>query len=585
MSDRLKSFALAGAILALAGGAVADDGPPRITLQPDLDGRLADAEGRSAYGLFLAGRSAVGAGETALAADYFGQVVDIADGEARVRQQAFTAALLAGDVAQAAATAPTGDELPPVLIEAGRLATVVHAFADGRARDAHRQLQAAPIAEPHARAGRFIAPWIAAAAGDWDTALAPVEAGSDARTAVFARFQRAQLLEARGRRSEADAAYAELVAASPDIALFRSAYGAFLERTRRRDAALAVYQAEGRPQGRVEEGIERLSRNGRPPALPGLRERAGAALTAAATAAIGDRAYEFAIAYLHMSLALNDDEGARLLLGQTLTEAGMSLPARLVYAEVSPDQPEFYAQARMAIAYNLEAAGEAEAAVAEARRALAAAPDAAATHYGLAGLLMQTEQFDAALELLNGPVLNTANQGPDVRFLRGAAYESVGRVPEAEAELWAALQAAPNDPNILNYLGYLWVDRGGRVEEGAEMIARAFAAAPDNGNIQDSLGWAQYRQGQYEAAVQTLEGAVAKEPANAEIVGHLADAYWQVGRRREAGFLWSRVLTLDADEDQRAAAEAKLEVGLDAYEARIDAAGGGAPVQTAGMDR
>ncbi|MBU4135188.1 MAG: tetratricopeptide repeat protein, partial [Alphaproteobacteria bacterium] len=133
---------------------------------------------------------------------------------------------------------------------------------------------------------------------------------------------------------------------------------------------------------------------------------------------------------------------------------------------------------------------------------------------------------------------------------------------EAENELWAALTAAPNEPAILNHLGYMWVDTGRRVEQGAEMLARAHAAEPENGNIQDSLGWAQFRQGQYDIAVETLEGAVSKEPANAEIVDHLGDAYWQVGRRREAEWQWSRVLTLDPDAERRAEVEQKLAKGL-----------------------
>jgi Flp pilus assembly protein TadD len=179
-----------------------------------------------------------------------------------------------------------------------------------------------------------------------------------------------------------------------------------------------------------------------------------------------------------------------------------------------------------------------------------------------AGQLMQLERFDEALEILNGPLLNTADQTADIRFLRGAAYESLGRIPEAEAELWTALQSAPDEPVYLNYLGYLWVDSGTRVAEGAEMIARAHAADPEDGNIQDSLGWAQFRQGQYDTAVDTLEQAVAKEPANAEINDHLGDAYWMVGRRREAGFQWTRVLTLSPDAERRAEVERKLVDGL-----------------------
>ncbi|KAK0359867.1 hypothetical protein LTR94_029566, partial [Friedmanniomyces endolithicus] len=164
--------------------------------------------------------------------------------------------------------------------------------------------------------------------------------------------------------------------------------------------------------------------------------------------------------------------------------------------------------------------------------------------------------------LLNGPLLNTAEQGASIHFLRGAALESLERIPEAEAELWAAHQADPNDANTLNYLGYLWVDRGLRVDQGAALLAQAHAAEPDNGNIQDSLGWAQFRQGHFDAAVATLEEAVDKEPANAEINDHLGDAYWRVGREREAVWLWNRVLVLDPEPKRRAEVERKIADGL-----------------------
>ncbi|RZJ26171.1 MAG: tetratricopeptide repeat protein, partial [Brevundimonas sp.] len=184
----------------------------------------------------------------------------------------------------------------------------------------------------------------------------------------------------------------------------------------------------------------------------------------------------------------------------------------------------------------------------------------------LVGQLLAMDRNDEALAVINGPELNTAEQSADIRFMRGAVLEAMGRVDEAENELWTALQAYPDNPVLLNHLGYLWVDSGRRVEQGAEMIARAHAADPANGNIQDSLGWAQYRQGQYDTAVGTLEEAVAKEPANAEINDHLGDAYWQVGRRREAAWQWTRVLTLEPEAERRAEVEQKLATGLPEHE-------------------
>ena len=164
--------------------------------------------------------------------------------------------------------------------------------------------------------------------------------------------------------------------------------------------------------------------------------------------------------------------------------------------------------------------------------------------------------------MLDRPTVDTADQSADIRFDRGRTLERLGRIEEAEAELWTALQMAPDNPVLLNHLGYLWVDSGRRVEQGAEMIARAFAADPRDANVQDSLGWAQYRRGQYETAVETLEQAVAKQPANAEINDHLGDAYWQVGRFREAGWQWNRVLSLEPEPERRAGVEQKLARGL-----------------------
>jgi len=251
------------------------------------------------------------------------------------------------------------------------------------------------------------------------------------------------------------------------------------------------------------------------------------------------------------------------LLGGALAKARMESAARDALAQVPRTDPTAYAAARMQIAGGLVRQDRNEEALAEFRKAAEAAPTNSQVAFFLASQLVQLKRNDEALEILNGPVLNTADQPAEVHFLRGAAYEALKRVPEAEAELWAALQAQPDEPSFLNYLGYLWVDSGTRVAEGAEMIARAHAADPTDGNIQDSLGWAQFRQGQYDQAVVNLEEAVSKEPANAEINDHLGDAYWQVGRKREAGFQWTRVLTLEPDTERRTEVEKKLADGLD----------------------
>ncbi|MGR6531157.1 tetratricopeptide repeat protein [Brevundimonas sp. RM1] len=520
-----------------------------------------DAHRNSAFGLYLAGRNALTSGESAVGADYLSRVYALTSEQPRVREQAFTAALLAGDLDEAGRIAPIDPEVSPVIVQAGRLVQAVQAYAGGDARRADALLKDAPVGEPHDRAGFYVQGWIAAAAKNWDRALALPPADFDPVSAMVARANRARLLEQRRRYDEADAEWRDLTSHAITGALFRQPYGEYLERRGRRDDALVQYDAAitaGTADRRVIQGRERVLAKGRQPALPSFRQGAAQALRTAADQMIAQRAHEFGVVYLRLAQNLDPNDNTQLLIGQTLIQGGIEPAGRAALAEVSEASPALYAAARIQTAISLGKAGRDEEALVELRRAAAARPDEAGVAYMLAGQLMQMERHEAALELLNGPLLNKADQGFEVHFLRGAAYESLDRDTEAEAELWAALQMQPDNPTLLNYLGYLWVDTGTRVQEGAAMIARAHAAEPKDGNIQDSLGWAQYRQGQYEAAVVNLEGAVDKEPANAEINDHLGDAYWAVGRQREAGFQWNRVLTLEVDDKRRGEVEAKL---------------------------
>ncbi|WP_312217501.1 tetratricopeptide repeat protein [Brevundimonas sp.] len=520
-----------------------------------------DAEGGSAYGYYLAGRNALTSGESETGADYLARVEALTPEQPRVREQAFTASLLAGDLDVAARIAPEGEEVTPVIVQAGRLVAAVQTFVHGDARRADALLKTAPIGPPHDRAGLYLHPWIAAAAGDWERALAAPPAGLDPVSTLVARANRARLLELRRRYDEADAEWRDLTSHALASRLFRLPYGEFLERRRKRDEALVQYDAAvaaGATDRATMSARARVLAKGRPPAAPTWRQGAALALKTAADQAIAQRALEFGVVYLRLALNLDPTDENRFLIGQTLQQAELEPAARAALAQVGRQDIELYAAARVQSALSFEKDGQAEQALAELNRAVEARPNEASIAYLLAGQLVQMSRFQEAVTVLNGPLLATADQGFEVNFLRGAAYEALDRKPEAEAELWAALQKQPNNPTVLNYLGYLWVDSGTRVEQGAEMIARAFAADPSDGNIQDSLGWAQYRRGQFDVAVETLEQAVAKEPANAEINDHLGDAYWAVGRQREAGFQWNRVLTLDVEAERKAEVEAKL---------------------------
>jgi tetratricopeptide (TPR) repeat protein len=175
------------------------------------------------------------------------------------------------------------------------------------------------------------------------------------------------------------------------------------------------------------------------------------------------------------------------------------------------------------------------------------------------------DRFDAAIAAY-GEAIRVA--GPDASwglyFLRGSMNERGGHWPQGEADLRTALKLSPDEPIVLNYLGYSLLDRGEKQAEAVALVERAAKLRPGDGGVIDSLGWAQYRQGRYAEAVATLERAQALEPNDPTLVEHLGDAYWKVGRRIEARFRWRQALDLDPTEVQKKALDAKLDYGLDA---------------------
>ena len=149
-----------------------------------------------------------------------------------------------------------------------------------------------------------------------------------------------------------------------------------------------------------------------------------------------------------------------------------------------------------------------------------------------------------------------------VYYFRGICFERARQWDTAEADLKKALELFPEQPQVLNYLGYSWIDQGVNLDEGMRMIRRAVEQRPEDGYIIDSLGWAYYRLGQYDEAVKHLERAVELRPEDPTINDHLGDVYWRVGRLHEAKFQWSHAQDLKPEPEELLKIEEKLKVGL-----------------------
>lgn len=148
-------------------------------------------------------------------------------------------------------------------------------------------------------------------------------------------------------------------------------------------------------------------------------------------------------------------------------------------------------------------------------------------------------------------------------YFRGITRERLNMWGAAEEDFRQALTLRPEQPMVLNYLGYSLVDRGLKLDEALGMIERAVRLRPTDGYIVDSLGWVYYRLGRYEEAVEELERAVTLRPHDPIINDHLGDAYWQVGRKLEARYKWNHARDLDPEPKDLERILGKIENGLE----------------------
>ncbi len=182
------------------------------------------------------------------------------------------------------------------------------------------------------------------------------------------------------------------------------------------------------------------------------------------------------------------------------------------------------------------------------------------------------EQFKDALDAYNKAYdmigNNITAQNWELSFARGMTNERLKNWEQAEKDLKTALLFQPDQPYVLNYLGYSWADQGVNLDKAAEMIEKAVRLKPDDGSIVDSLGWIYFRMGQYDKAVLVLEKASQLSPTEPEINDHLGDAYWRVGRKSEAKFQWKRASSFTKDENTISRIQNKIDNGLPEIEVR-----------------
>jgi Flp pilus assembly protein TadD len=525
-------------------------------------GEIASAQ--SSYGMFLAGEQAMNAGRNGEAAKFFDLARQESGGDAMIADKAFMSALMAGDVQKAAAQAPNGPDANEATKRLGKLVVAVEALAEGKGKEAKAMLSGDAIAFPHKSVAALLSPWAAAEAGDVAGSVVRPAVRNDRQVDYFGQLGQAALFERAKRFDEAETDYKALTDGGSPSDLAVVAYGAFLERRGRKPDAAALYdqQLTREPNSlAVKAARTRAAAGKAAPPLPTIREGAALAMLGPSVGMLAAKQNELSLAYLRLLLRLDPslDEGW-VLVGDVMANLGDTDGSRVAYAHPKPGSLE-YATAQAKLAWSYQQADDKDTALKMARAA--AATGDFESRVNLADLLKADEKWAEAVEVMNG-VIADAKPQPDWRlyYSRGTALERLGRWPEAEADLKSALKQQPNEPELLNYLGYSWIDRGEHLQEALGMVQKAVASDPRSGAMVDSLGWAYYRLGDYKKAVERLEEAVELEAGDPEINNHLGDAYWRVGRKDEAQFQWRRVLTLKPDDKIKLSAENKLASGL-----------------------
>jgi len=243
---------------------------------------------------------------------------------------------------------------------------------------------------------------------------------------------------------------------------------------------------------------------------------------------------------------------------------GNTPKALAALGKIGPTSP-LYWQARLRMA-TLDAQDERfDQAVRKLKVLVSEKPDRIDAALTLADLLRSKERYSDAVSAYDtalARVKTVEERHWPVYFGRGIVLERTKQWPRAEADMKKALELSPEQPYVLNYLGYSWIDQGLNLDDGMKMLKRATELRPDDGAITDSVGWAYYRLGQFDKAVEWLERASEQKGDDATIVEHLGDAYWHVGRFREARFQWERALNQKPEKDRVATIREKLANGL-----------------------
>jgi tetratricopeptide (TPR) repeat protein len=557
------------ALLALLLPAACASDAVDMNAAKDINGE-AVAGGVSMSGNYLAGRHAQASRDMPGASKYLGKALSLSPGTPDLMRRTFIMMASEGRIREASELAvkliATKTKTP-----VAHLTIIVEEMQKDRFEAASQKINTLPDGGLNGYMAPLLSAWTSLALGKTaDQATAELKPLLKDGSKALHYLHKAIILDFKGDHQAAEKAYLDEIREQGGVSLrVVELLGNLYERTGKADKALALYKNFGKSNPRspvVRQSLKRLSSGVLPkPLITTAKQGMAEAFLDLATTLSQQNARETGLIFARMGLYLRPNFPVmQILLGNILQADEQFENANSVYRGIDPVSPYSW-PARLRVAENMDDLEQTEDAVKTLNAMAEEQPSLADPLIRLGDILRSRERFDEAVSAYDRAIKRVGNLQShhwSLLYARGIVLERSRKWDRAEADFLKALEFDPDQPFVLNYLGYSWIDQGKNLSEGKKMIQKAVKLRPNDGYIVDSLGWAHFRLGEFSDSVKEMERAVELRPEDPVLNDHFGDSLWRVGRKVEARYQWQRVLTLDPDDGLRTQVKGKLNDGL-----------------------
>ncbi len=524
--------------------------------------------GESQAGNYLAALVAGADRDTTAAAVYFREALRADPRNPELIERSFAAALANGSM-------PEAFQLSDRLLardpnnSLAHLTAAVRAIADGQYAAARIQLASGDAGRAHDVTTMLLTAWAFAGLNDGRHALDTLDHIRDPAFAVFRDYHAGLIADLTGNAPEAVKRLKAAYDTEKNTLRLADAYARDLARHGDLDGAKQIYTdfAHVLPHHPIVDGALADLAAGRPldPVIRNAKDGAAEVLYGLGGAGSRQGDELAALIYLRLALYLRPDHALAAVTVADLYEQLKQNEAAIEAYELVPENSPMRESANIQAGLSLDALGRSDEAVSRLQEIVAAYPKDVDALSALGSLQRSAKKFEEAAQTY-GKAIDLLGK-PDrsnwtLFYFRGICFERIKQWPKAEADFKTALELFPDQPLVLNYLGYTWVDQGVNLDEAFKMLRRAVDLRPTDGYIVDSLGWAHYKLGHYEEATEQLEKAIEMKPADPVVNDHLGDAYWRMGRKLDAHFQWNHARDMGPEPEDLPSILKKIDSGL-----------------------